>query len=198
MRDWLRFTPSMKFSASVTDSPLRNAKNSFIVALTLASNVAAQSGLDPEHVLDMHRRYLNISEACKTEKEVFDLHSSMFLDFTAKVAKLNEGNTSSALIRNTINYIQRHLYSQLRTEDIAKAMFVSRTYLSTSFHHETGKTISDYIRDERIKEAKKLLKHSGKSLSEISSELGFSSQSYFTRVFKSCTNCTPKEYRDKM
>ena len=49
----------------------------------------------------------------------------------------------------------------------------------------------------KLEEAKSLLTHSDKTLSEISNYLCFSSQSYFQNVFKQKFGLTPKQYRDK-
>ena len=134
----------------------------------------------------------------KSEEEVYILTQQMFIDYTEKVNKIKRIEAKTNLIADALNYIHSHLYTSLRTEDIAKALFVSRAYLSTMFHNETGKTISSYIRDEKIQEAKKLLRRTEQPLSRISTELGFSSQSYFTRVFKQVTGVTPNDYRNKL
>ncbi|MBQ8310101.1 MAG: helix-turn-helix transcriptional regulator, partial [Clostridia bacterium] len=54
-----------------------------------------------------------------------------------------------------------------------------------------------YLLDVRIRQAKYLLAQSGKSLSEIAYECGFSSQAYFTEQFKRETYTTPGQYRKR-
>ena len=53
----------------------------------------------------------------------------------------------------------------------------------------------DYIQLAKIDEAKVLLLYTKKSISEISSYLAFSSQSYFSSIFKKHTGYTPSEYQ---
>ena len=74
---------------------------------------------------------------------------------------------------------------------------MSRSHLSHSFKSETGMALSDFIMLKKIEEAKKLLRYSDKSLSAISTYLGFSSQSHFSRVFKKYTSENPSVYRNK-
>ena len=56
-------------------------------------------------------------------------------------------------------------------------------------------TISAYVQQEKVREAKRLLKGSSYSIVEISEALAFSSQSYFCAVFKKITGMTPESYR---
>ena len=58
-------------------------------------------------------------------------------------------------------------------------------------------TLKDYIIKMKIREAKGLMENSNKTLISISTALGFSSQSHFTRAFKKETGMTPKEYGER-
>jgi AraC-like DNA-binding protein len=59
-------------------------------------------------------------------------------------------------------------------------------------------TLTEFITKEKIKEAKRLLQFTSKSLEAISDYLAFSSQSHFSRVFKNYEKCTPGEYRRRV
>ena len=72
---------------------------------------------------------------------------------------------------------------------------MSRPYLSKRFKEEAGITITDFIRKQKIEEAKRLLKYTDKSLLAISLYLGFSSQGHFTHTFKKYTQKNPSDYR---
>ena len=74
---------------------------------------------------------------------------------------------------------------------------MSRPYLSAKFSREAGMSLTDFILKQKTEEAKRLLRYSDKSAAAISSYLGFSSQSYFSRVFRKYSGKTPAEYRDK-
>lgn len=95
------------------------------------------------------------------------------------------------------NYVQHHLSDAIKTEDIAGALYMSRPYLSKKFKEETGENIADFILKEKTEEAKRLLRYSDKPITAISSYLGFSSPSHFSRVFKAYVGSTPREYREK-
>ena len=69
-------------------------------------------------------------------------------------------------------------------------------YFSRLFARETGKKVSEYITDAKVRTAMNMLAHSDYSIMDIALSLGYSSQSAFTTVFKKHTSMTPKKYRD--
>lgn len=121
----------------------------------------------------------------------------MILDYATQVHDLNHGKNYSKVIRDAISYIRDHLTENIRIERLAEVAFLSRSQLSVRFREETGMTITEYIRLQKIKKAQKFLTSTDKTPIEISTYLGFSSQSHFQKVFKDVTGMTPKEYREK-
>ena len=98
---------------------------------------------------------------------------------------------------DVVNYIRHHISEPITVENMAEALFMSRPYLSRKFKEETGESLTDFILYEKTEEAKRLLRYSDKPITAISSYLGFSSPSHFSRVFKARVCLTPGEYREK-
>lgn len=73
---------------------------------------------------------------------------------------------------------------------------VSAVYLSECVKKTTGKTTKQIIDEYLIIEAKSILKHSEKSVSQIAMDLGFDDTSNFTKYFKKHTNYSPTEYKN--
>src|ERR1035437_2894525 len=59
------------------------------------------------------------------------------------------------------------------------------------------KSVSEIIETRKLVEAKRMLLHTEKSVSEIGFELGYNEKSYFTRVFRNKTEITPTQFREK-
>ncbi|OMF26744.1 hypothetical protein BK133_20100 [Paenibacillus sp. FSL H8-0548] len=76
-------------------------------------------------------------------------------------------------------------------------MFLNPDHLTRQFKKETGHTITDYVLLERIKLAKELLTQTNIPISSISSSVGYSNFSHFTKVFKKYTELGPTEYRSQ-
>ena len=121
----------------------------------------------------------------------------MVLDFTTQVHDLTHGRRYSKTIRDAISYIRDHLTENIRIEDLCEAVYLSRSRLSALFREETGMTVTEYIRVLKIKKAQEFLTQTDKTPLEISTYLGFSSQSYFQNVFKEVTGMTPGEFRKR-
>ena len=84
----------------------------------------------------------------------------------------------------------------LSLEDVAEAINVSSFYLSRLFKEVKGENYINYLTDLRMKKARELLKNPRISIKEISSEVGFNDQNYFSRIFKNKFGMTPTEFRN--
>lgn len=110
-----------------------------------------------------------------------------------KIKKNNE-----AIINETIKYIKENLTSDLSLGKLSNLVHLSQNYFHKCFKQSTGKTLRDYVEEQRIKKAVHLLVTSDLSLAEIAFECGFSSQSYFNYVFKRRMKKTPRKYAEEI
>lgn len=184
-------------SGKIGENYLRQLKNIFIVTATLVSRAAIAGGLPAEEALTLSDDYIRHSEKYMTPEHINNLQHHMVLDYTSQVYDLNHGKGYSKVIRDTITYLRDHITENIRIEVLAEHVFLSRSQLSVRFKDETGMTITEYIRNLKIKKAQEFLSSTEKTPLEISTYLGFSSQSHFQKVFKELTGMTPKEYREK-
>ncbi len=76
----------------------------------------------------------------------------------------------------------------------AKALHLSPSYFSDLLKKETGKTAKEHIQLFLIDEAKDILLHPHKSISEVAYELGFEYPQYFSRLFKKKVGMSPSKY----
>ena len=193
---WMASAPAIRGGALASEQ-LRQIKNTFIVTATLASRAAIQGGLSVDEAFSLSDAYIQKCELLQTMDQITNLQYHMVLEFTERVNRIRHGTEPTKLVIAVSNYIRQHLSESIRVEDIAKALFLSRPYLSAKFKKETGETLTDFIWKEKTEEAKRLLRHSDKSFSSIGAYLGFSSPGHFSQVFKKYTGKTPSEYREK-
>lgn len=121
----------------------------------------------------------------------------MVLDYASLVHSITSGSSASPLVRAVSAYVQEHLTEDITVDEIAQTLYLSPNYLSSRFHRESGMTLRTFISQQRISKAKDYLKNTDRSILDISTFLGFSSQAYFQNVFKKMTGMTPKEYRER-
>jgi AraC-like DNA-binding protein len=100
---------------------------------------------------------------------------------------------SQMIARNIMQYVTGHI-DDFSLESLAEHLHMSKYYLCHTFRDATGMTIHSYLNERRIVQANKLLK-TGKPISEIAMELGFSSFSLFCRTYKNLSGLSPSDYR---
>lgn len=103
----------------------------------------------------------------------------------------------SPIVKDTIHYIHENLSANPQIEELSKRQFVSKSYLTRRFRAETGVTLGQYIDDQQMIKAKQLLCLTTMSLENISREVGFCDQFYFSKRFKQFHGITPLQYRKK-
>lgn len=81
--------------------------------------------------------------------------------------------------------------------EYANLLHISPKYFSSVCKKLTGKTASEIINDEIIKQSSFLLRNNKLSIKQISSRLGFVNQSHFGTFFRRHTGLSPQQYREQ-
>ena len=133
----------------------------------------------------------------RTVRELFGLHLALMREYAEAVAEENRRQGKNAPVLRAKRYIREHPYEDLSPARLAAETHFSVDHLSRLFKQYTGETIAAAIQSAKIDEAKRLLKHSSLSVTEIAANLCFCNQSYFTSVLKKREGITPRKYRDR-
>ena len=91
-------------------------------------------------------------------------------------------------------YIGEHLNEKLTLQTVAKNHCISVTKLKRLFREDVGRSLVTYLTEQRIKEAKNLIRQGQLNFSQIAETVGFESIHYFSAVFKKQTGMSPTEY----
>lgn len=180
--------------------PLRHHKNVAIGNITMASRAAVRGGISAELAFSMADSFIQQLEEIDdvSEVEVFKRAAQRAYATAVHEHKHDNATSNNPLVEGVKNYIFSHLHDNIRIEDIANSLHVNTDYLSHLFSNSEKVTIKRYILHEKVIRSKNLLCYSDFSLQEIAFYLGFSSQSYFTKIFKEIVGMTPGEYRKKL
>lgn len=147
---------------------------------------------------------------CKYYDEKFEKNEIMLQSLILKLVYLLEAKNTAVkkmhtpksnnhvVIENTISYINENLCSSLTLENLSQMAGFTPVYFHKLFKKSTGKTLREYIEEQRIKKSVSLLLSSDINLTEIAYESGFSSQSYFSYSFKKRMGVTPREYAKRI
>lgn len=92
-------------------------------------------------------------------------------------------------------YIQEHCCEPLSLQTLGREFHMSPKYFSPYFQKHFERNFSDYLTAVRVERAKKLLLETDAGMELVAQQSGFSSSSYFIRVFRESVGMTPRQYR---
>lgn len=102
------------------------------------------------------------------------------------------------IITKATAFIRDNLEKDLSIKLISQSINVSKSVLYKKFRDRFHCTVGEYINKKRVDQAKKLLTTTALSMEEISQQCGFSSASYFTKIFKGYTGITPLKFKKNL
>src|SRR5690606_18038140 len=99
------------------------------------------------------------------------------------------------LLQKVLAYIDKHIQdSDLKIEDVWRAIGLSRAQLYRKMKALTGYTMNDLIKEIRLKRAQQLLKDNKFQINEVAYMVGFNDPEYFRKTFKTKIGCSPSAY----
>lgn len=123
----------------------------------------------------------------------------MLLVFISRELDLSIISDSTFLISKECALAKRYIdtnYSQNITLDtLAAITHINKYYLAHSFTSCIGQSPINYLSARRLQASMELLVSTNHSIAQIASSTGFSSQSYFSQIFKKSVGMTPQQYR---
>lgn len=153
-----------------------------------------------------------IQEICSiTEQETgFELH---FVELVCKIWRLLtirilQGQKTNPVpignrlqeqrVKQIISFIHSRYSEHISIDDMARFATISRTECFRCFQAFLGKSPVEYLTEYRLSMAAMLLANTDRSLADISHSCGFSSPSYFGKLFREQGGVTPKKYREQV
>ena len=94
-----------------------------------------------------------------------------------------------------LSYVNENYAEDISLERASEILGFDKSYFCRIFKTATGATFTEYLNFVRICKAEKKLQTTRDSVLEISEAVGFSSVSYFNRIFRKYRNCSPRFYR---
>ncbi len=133
-----------------------------------------------------------IESAYQAEEKIYDFPDA----YNHLIEIYKERIHYSDAVRQSINIINsQYSDNELSLQSVADSLFVSSSYLSRIFLRETGENFSTYLTRKRINEAKSMLENSNMKMYMIAQKVGYTSQHYFSNIFKKTMGISPADYR---
>lgn len=186
-------SPTQKAFPTSADS-IRDFKNSVHTMNTLFRKAIERNHVHPIYIHESSSDFGVRIEQAQTMETLALLVVEMIRRYCYLSQKYSVAVYSEP-IRRAMLYIDLNLANPISTKEIAADQFLSPNYLSTRFHEETGKTVSDFILEKRIKMACKQLCRENRSIQEVATSVGIGDASYFSKQFKKIMGISPLQYQ---
>lgn len=134
----------------------------------------------------------NYEMVCQNLLEVLVVNIIRLTDYTVTSTSGTKTNKECTYIKQ---YIDAHFAENITLDFLADATHMNKYYMVHAFNKFIGYSPINYLIEKRIAESKRLLENTDYPIAQIASKVGFSSQSYFSQVFKKSTQLTPNAYR---
>ncbi|MGQ8336219.1 helix-turn-helix domain-containing protein [Sunxiuqinia sp. A32] len=100
-------------------------------------------------------------------------------------------------VAESINFMLDNINQKFRLSELANAAQLSTSHYSRIFLSRTGHSPIDYFIQLKIQRSCRFLDNTKLSIAEISREVGFEDQFYFSRQFRKIMNMSPRDYRNR-
>ena len=175
--------------------PLRNAKNYGIIMNTLLRKAAERGGVHPVYLDRISSRIAQQIEQMASLEQNTELMCSIFRSY-CRLVRNHSSKQYSPVVQKTVLLIDSDLSASLTLGSLAREQNVSPGYLSSIFKRDTGRTVSEYIRQRRMQHAAHLLATTNLQIQTVALHCGILDVQYFSKTFKRTMGETPKEYRE--
>lgn len=109
-----------------------------------------------------------------------------------------DANKNSHKMQQAVAYIAKNYASDLNMAVVSNYLSMNYSLFSYSFKQYTGSNFVNYLKDIRMKEAKRLLGGTDMRIVDISRAVGYENEKHFMKTFKNSCGVSPSEYRKNM
>ena len=146
--------------------------------------------IDKEQLLQTVQKALHVHEQQRRIQTMQEMVDPKLFDVRER--REQQGNTP---IGEALAYIETHLGEPMTMRELADSLHLNSSYFSVLFKEQVGLNFSEYLMRKRVQRAKELLVQTTMPISEIAERVGYQTDKYFIKVFKSLEGLSPSKYR---
>lgn len=156
---------------------------------------------NPSHDVSLLSNWVNdLSGNSSSEATLLEMHARILrlasnLQETKFHERMKIHSTEISKVEQIALFVAQNYHRPITAIQIGEAVGLHPDYCNAIFKKAFGSTLGEYITQERIGHAQRLLISTDKSVTDILFECGFNSVSSFNSAFRKINNCTPREYR---
>ena len=115
--------------------------------------------------------------------------------FCARAGRGETVENPPPVLRKSLEWMRLFYFQPARVEDLAEMSGVSPSHFNRLFKRSFGTSPIDWLRRERISQAKRRLVETTETVKQIAEHVGYADRFFFSKDFKRYTGCTPVEFR---
>ncbi len=154
-----------------------------------------------EQLLRINTLFATLEGLWSRDRSGGNLVQSYLLTLLHELDELHSGKVAASPYNRLAYRFLELLFAESQAvrkpADFASQLCVSVNHLNKVVKQATDKSLSEWIEERLILNAKVLIRNSKMTISEIANQLGITDPSYFTRRFRQHEGISPKEYREK-
>lgn len=162
--------------------------------LTLLTRALIDRGANPARLLDFKVKLGTEIDAIRSARELKSWLEAVF-ERLIGFARIYQGDLTAKAVADVKQYLYANYARNISLEELAQLALLSPHYLSRMFSEASGMSITEYLKQVRVRKAQHLLRNSTRSVTEVAAAVGYSDPNYFARVFKNLTGQTPHQFR---
>jgi len=176
------------FIADATEDKMYVSNASLKIAKSISNlNTSKKKGLVKTLLIESTVHLILALELEQYERELFKKkqdHGSLTTEDMKDIKELSK-------------FINNYPDTALTVKELANKIGLTPAKLQEGFKLMHDSTVNNYIRDVRVSKSEELMKTTDMNISQILYSLGFSSRSYFSKIFKERYQLSPKQYKDQ-
>ncbi len=185
---------SSQWSSMLKDAFISNKKDDYLYIgsynLKIAENIKQLQCIKQEGLVRelLTKGIVNVILALEIEQ-----HNKDIENLEMEPTSLTKMEIS--LIANLTEHINEFPDLDHKVENLSERVGLSAAKLQEGFKFQHDLTVCEYIRSVRLIKSEELIINTDLNISEIVYSVGFTSRSYFSKIFKERYDCTPSEYK---
>lgn len=164
--------------------------------MVVMSRAAIEGGASLRELLSINSTFMEELTQLDSSEYMYSWLAKVMEQFLNSVMKAKDEKYQN-IISKSVEFIRSNYSSRITVDDIARAVYISPSYLSRVFRKEFGCTVLEFLTKARVEESKKLLVKPEYTVSRVALETGFEDSSYFSKVFRRVEGISPSNYRQK-
>lgn len=190
IRDVLKKTQKMALEQSLSPDYVHMVVGGM---LSICLSYISDMGGDIAEILGPNfSPYLELGKK-KSIEESFSFVKDI-LEKTAVHFQASASRRAVEILQEANDYIQQHYGDfEFSVEKLAAALFLDASYIRRIFAQQMHVTVSGYLLEIRMKQAKLYLEEGG-TVGDVAAHVGFMDQGYFSRCFKKYFGVSPRQY----